>query len=92
MEDAIALERALHEQGDNIARALPAYEAARRPVVEKIVKAARASAQWYEQFAGYMELAPMEFAMSYISRSGRVDIERLRKISPNFVERYEARA
>jgi 2-polyprenyl-6-methoxyphenol hydroxylase-like FAD-dependent oxidoreductase len=90
MEDAIALERALHEQGDDIAEALPAYEAARRPVVEKIVKGAMASAAWYETFAGYMELGSMEFAMSYISRSGRVDIERLRKISPKFVERYEA--
>ena len=36
-----------------------------------------------------MELTPLEFAMSYIQRSGRVDIERLRKLSPKFVERYE---
>ena len=26
--------------------------------------------------------------MSYILRSGRVDVERLRAISPGFVERY----
>jgi hypothetical protein len=36
-----------------------------------------------------MELAPADFAMSYITRSGRVDIERLRKLSPRFVARYE---
>jgi hypothetical protein len=36
-----------------------------------------------------MTLAPVDFAMSYITRSGRVDIERLRKFSPRFVERYE---
>jgi 2-polyprenyl-6-methoxyphenol hydroxylase-like FAD-dependent oxidoreductase len=89
MEDAIALERALHEQGDDIAKALPAYETARRPVVEKIVQGAMASAAWYEAFAEHMALPPMDFAMSYISRSGRVDVERLRKISPKFVERYE---
>jgi len=40
-------------------------------------------------FAEYMELAPAVFAMSYITRSGRIDIERLRKLSPKFVERYE---
>jgi hypothetical protein len=28
--------------------------------------------------------------MSYITRSGRVDIERLRKLSPRFVAWYES--
>jgi 2-polyprenyl-6-methoxyphenol hydroxylase-like FAD-dependent oxidoreductase len=90
MEDAIALERALHESGDDVVKALPAYEAARRPVVEKIVQGANTSAAWYEDFAAHMELTPHDFAMSYIQRSGRVDLERLRKISPQFVATYEA--
>ena len=89
MEDAIALERALAEHGDDVAAALPAFEAARRPIVEKLVTAANGSAAWYERFAEHMELAPVDFAMSYIMRSGRIDIERLRKLSPRFVERYE---
>jgi len=89
MEDAIALERALAEHGDDVAAALPAFETARRPIVEKIVTGATASAAWYERFAEHMELAPADFAMSYIMRSGRIDIERLRKLSPRFVERYE---
>ena len=89
MEDAIALDRALAEHGDDVAAALPAFEAARRPIVEKLVTGANASAAWYERFAEHMELAPVDFAMSYITRSGRVDIERLRKLSPRFVERYE---
>jgi len=89
MEDAIALERALHESGDDIGKALAAYEAARKPIVEKIVRGAKENASWYENFAGYMALAPMEFAMSYIQRSGRVDIERLRKLSPKFMAQYE---
>jgi hypothetical protein len=37
----------------------------------------------------HMQLAPAEFAMSYITRSGHIDIERLRKLSPRLVERYE---
>ncbi len=89
MEDAIALERALHEHGDDVAAALPAYEAARRPIVDKLVAGADASAGWYENFAEYMRLKPLDFAMSYITRSSRVDIERLRKLSPRFAERYE---
>ena len=39
--------------------------------------------------AAHMQLAPAEFAMSYITRSGRIDIVRLRKLSRHFVERYE---
>ena len=89
MEDAIALDRALAAHGDDIAAALPAFEAARRPIVEKLVTGAMASAAWYENFAGYMTLTPLELAMSYIQRSGRVDLDRLRKLSPRFVERYE---
>jgi hypothetical protein len=36
-----------------------------------------------------MKLPAADFAMSYITRSGRVDIERLRKLSPDFVAWYE---
>jgi len=38
-----------------------------------------------------MQLAPMDFAMSYVTRSGRIDIDRLRKLSPRFVARYECK-
>jgi 2-polyprenyl-6-methoxyphenol hydroxylase-like FAD-dependent oxidoreductase len=88
MEDAIALDRALAAHNDDVAAALLAFEAARRPIVDKIVTGATASASWYEHFAEHMDLAPAEFAMSYIMRSGRVDIERLRKLSPRFVAHY----
>ena len=89
MEDAIALDRALAQHGDDIATALPAFEVARRPIVDKLVAGATASAAWYENFTEHMQLGPAEFAMSYIRRSGRVDLDRLRKLSPRFVDRYE---
>jgi 2-polyprenyl-6-methoxyphenol hydroxylase-like FAD-dependent oxidoreductase len=89
MEDAIALEAALATHSDNIGAALAAYETARRPILEKLVSGANGSALWYEHFAEHMKLAPADFAMSYATRSGRVDIDRLRKISPRFVARYE---
>jgi 2-polyprenyl-6-methoxyphenol hydroxylase-like FAD-dependent oxidoreductase len=88
MEDAIALDRAL-AHSDTISAALVAYEAARRPTLEKLVSGANGSATWYEHFAEHMRLAPVDFAMSYITRSGRVDIERLRKLSPRFVAQFE---
>ena len=56
----------------------------------KLIAAANASAQWYERFAQAMRLSPLDFAMSYITRSGRVDAERLRRTSPEFMAAYEA--
>ena len=91
-EDAIALARALHDTPGDVGAALRAYEAARRPIVDKIVSAANASADWYEGFAEHMQLAPWDLAWSYIQRSGRVDKDRLRAVSPRFVAAYEARA
>jgi len=85
MEDAISLVKVLILHKKNIPEALAAFEAARRPIVEKLVAAADASADWYERFPEHMRLAPREFAWSYIQRSGRIDPEKLRKIAPKFV-------
>jgi hypothetical protein len=37
-----------------------------------------------------MKLGLMDFAYSYITRSGRIDDARLRAMSPLFMARYEA--
>ncbi len=89
MEDAIALDKALAMYPNDVTAALAAYEAGRRPILEKLVAGANGSAAWYEQFAKHMQFAPVDFAMSYVTRSGRVDLDRLRKLSPGFIERYE---
>jgi len=89
LEDAIALDKALAVHPNDVPAAFAAYEAARRPVLEKLVGGANDSAAWYEHFGDHLKLAPADFAMSYITRSGRVDIERLRKLSPGFVGWWE---
>ena len=88
LEDAIALDKALAAHRA-VPDALAAFEAARRPVLEKLVAGANGSADWYERFGEHMRLAPLDFAMSYITRSGRIDLERLRTLSPRFFGRYE---
>jgi 2-polyprenyl-6-methoxyphenol hydroxylase-like FAD-dependent oxidoreductase len=90
MEDAIALADALAAQPRDIPAALGAFEAARRPVVEKLCAAADASAAWYEDFARHMEAPPLDFALAYIQRSGRVDLDRLARLAPRFVARLRA--
>ena len=89
IEDAIALTKALEAETD-IASGLARYQAERQPIVKKLVTAARTSAGWYEHFAEHMRLDPMDFAYSYITRSGRIDDARLRAMSPAFMARYEA--
>jgi 2-polyprenyl-6-methoxyphenol hydroxylase-like FAD-dependent oxidoreductase len=89
IEDAIALTRALEAEKD-IPNGLARYQAERQPIVKKLVAAARSSADWYEHFAEHMRLGPMDFAYSYITRSGRIDDARLRAMSPAFMARYEA--
>jgi 2-polyprenyl-6-methoxyphenol hydroxylase-like FAD-dependent oxidoreductase len=90
LEDVIALVKALEAVPGNLASALALYEANRRPIVEKLVRASKASADWYENFPEHMRLAPLDLAMSYIGRSGRIDPDRLRAMSPNFMARYDA--
>jgi 2-polyprenyl-6-methoxyphenol hydroxylase-like FAD-dependent oxidoreductase len=89
IEDAIALTKALQAERD-IPAALARYQAERQPIVKKLVTAARTSADWYEKFPEHMKLDLMDFAYSYITRSGRIDDARLRAMSPAFMARYEA--
>ncbi|MFN0318246.1 MAG: benzoate-CoA ligase family protein [Burkholderiales bacterium] len=85
LEDAIALDRAFGEAGEDVERALAAYERERRPVVEKIVSAANASSFWYERMADKMHFAPWQLAYDYMTRSGRIDDERLARMTPKFM-------
>jgi 2-polyprenyl-6-methoxyphenol hydroxylase-like FAD-dependent oxidoreductase len=89
IEDAIALAKALEAELD-ISAGLARYQAERQPIVKKLVTAARTSADWYAKFPEHMKLGLMDFAHSYITRSGRIDDARLRAMSPAFMARYEA--
>jgi 2-polyprenyl-6-methoxyphenol hydroxylase-like FAD-dependent oxidoreductase len=89
MEDVVALVKALEAEPRSLRDGLARYEQTRGPVLDKLLTAARASAAWHERFPEHMALAPRDFAMSYITRSGRVDMERLREMSPRFVRYVE---
>ncbi len=88
LEDCIALVDALAADCD-IDAALASFQRDRLPIAQKIVEAANTSATWYDSFGDKMALQPLDFAYDYITRSGRVDQNRLRKMAPNFAGRYE---
>ncbi len=88
LEDCIALVEALATH-DDVDAGLATFQRDRLPIAKKIVDAANTSATWYDSFGEKMALEPVDFAYDYITRSGRIDMERLRKIAPEFAARYE---
>jgi hypothetical protein len=81
LEDAIALADAFADTAD-VARALRAFERARRPPGEAFLEVAARSSAWYERFADRLALDPLPFAHSYLMRGGRISDAQLRARSP----------
>jgi anthraniloyl-CoA monooxygenase len=73
-----------------ISAALRAYEAARRPQVDSLQRAAQASLQWFEDTERYLDLPPVQFAFSLLTRSLRITHEDLRRRDPAFLARVDA--
>jgi anthraniloyl-CoA monooxygenase len=92
MEDAIALADALSRTPEDVPGALQRYEAARRPEVEALQRAAQASLQWFEETERYFgRLEPLEFAASLLTRSLRITHENLKLRDPAFVASIDRR-
>ena len=89
-EDAIALDRAVGEAGEDVPAALAAFERERRPVVEKLFSAASASSHWYEDFPARMRrFGALGLAYDYMTRSGRMSDQRLHAQAPAFMKRVD---
>jgi 2-polyprenyl-6-methoxyphenol hydroxylase-like FAD-dependent oxidoreductase len=88
-EDAIALTQALKAEPTDLPAALARYEAERKPILDILVGAANASATWYETFPDKMHLAPYDFAMSYLTRTGRMTPDKVRRMAPQFMAEYD---
>ncbi|MEU4966741.1 bifunctional salicylyl-CoA 5-hydroxylase/oxidoreductase [Streptomyces smyrnaeus] len=91
VEDALALAACLREQPD-LAAALTAYEAERKPVVRSTQRAAHASLTWFEELAGYTAQPPYRFAFNLLTRSRRVTHANLRLRDAGFVAATEREA
>lgn len=87
-EDAIALVNALARENE-LPAALALFQQQRMPVARKLFDAANASARWYQGYREKMTLPLPEFAFSYLTRSGRLDLERMRQLSPGFMRDYD---
>ena len=90
MEDAVALAKALREHGRDVPAALAAYQTLRLPPMKKIWDAANVSLRWYEHMDEHMRtMTPVEFAYSYMTRTGRVSHAEMKRRDPGLAEAYE---
>lgn len=92
MEDSIALVKTLQDESD-IAKALDAYVAARKPAADILIDAARESYTWYENMGQSMVKAASvyDFAFDYLTRTSRVNCARVASDHPEFMAAYKAR-
>lgn len=88
LEDAIALASAFRREAD-VRSALPRFERERRPKVEQTQQAAQESLRWFEEAGNYMHLDPLRFAVEAMTRSKKIDYEKLRQRDPAFVAAVE---
>jgi anthraniloyl-CoA monooxygenase len=84
MEDAIALADAIGRT-DGVADALQAYDRSRRPEVESLQRAARRSQAWWDSLPKRLSLPADNLVVSYMTRTGRVDLDRLSTTAPRVV-------
>ncbi len=77
MESAIALADYLHSE-PTMQAAFEKYEVARRTEVLKLQSAARNSLEWFEDVERYLDLDPVQFTYSLLTRSQRISHENLR--------------
>lgn len=88
MEDAIALWKALRDTG-GVGEALALYQERRLPPMKKILDAANASIRWYERMDELIRLSPVDFAYSYMTRTGRVDHSEVMRRDPELAAAWE---
>jgi 2-polyprenyl-6-methoxyphenol hydroxylase-like FAD-dependent oxidoreductase len=88
MEDAVTLWRAFQIEGTDVAAAFVRYERERRPVRDKLNRAAELSIAWYEDMATKMSLSPYELAYNYMLRTNIITPERLAVECGAFMAKY----
>src|SRR5271170_561217 len=77
LESAVALADYVHSE-PNLEAAFQKYEEARRFEVLRLQSAARNSLEWFEDVERYLQLDPIQFNYSLLTRSQRISHENLR--------------
>ncbi len=89
MESAIALADYVHSES-TLEAAFEKYEDERRVEVLRLQSAARNSMEWFEEVERYLDLDPVQFNYSLLTRSQRISHENLRLRDKDWLEGAEA--
>ena len=87
-ESAIALAEFLHTE-PTLEDAFKKYQEDRRLDVLRLQSAARNSTEWFEQVERYLDLDPVQFNYSLLTRSQRISHENLRLRDPEWLKSAE---
>ncbi|WP_372615171.1 bifunctional salicylyl-CoA 5-hydroxylase/oxidoreductase [Aquicoccus sp.] len=87
-DSAIALADYLHSE-PSMETAFRRYQDERRLEVLRLQSAARNSLEWFEEIERYLDLDPVQFNYSLLTRSQRISHENLRLRDPEWLESAE---
>lgn len=87
-DSAIALATYLHSEA-SMEAAFERYQEERRIEVLRLQSAARNSLEWFEQVERYLDLDPVQFNYSLLTRSQRISHENLRLRDPEWLRSAE---
>ena len=89
LEDSIALAKCF-KSGADVETTLSEFQATRKPVVDEYQDAAYASLVQFENAHEDLHLDPIPFAYKLMTRSKKIDYEKLKQRDPVFVSAYDA--
>lgn len=88
LEDAIALADSWRRNG-NVGAALAEFERSRKPVIDAYQQAAYSSLLLFENAGEEMALEPVPFAYKLMTRSKKIDYDKLKQRDPQFIAVYD---
>ena len=88
LEDAIALTKCIKTRRE-VGAALAEFQETRKPVVDEYQAAAYSSLLFFENAEKLMQLEPIELAYKLMTRSTKIDHDKLKQRDPEFVAQYD---
>jgi anthraniloyl-CoA monooxygenase len=88
LEDSIALAKCF-EANPKVAAALEEFQSVRKPVVDAYQEAAYSSLLMFENAGEDMHLDAIPFAYKMMTRSKKIDYEKLKRRDPEFIAAYD---
>jgi 2-polyprenyl-6-methoxyphenol hydroxylase-like FAD-dependent oxidoreductase len=91
MGDASTLAECVGEFSTDVSAALAAYRERREASKMKLVIPMERSLEWYETIGSRLDgMSPIELVYDYMSRTGRMSLDRMKMVAPDFYKEYGA--